>query len=280
MSASTGPTGPTFVIEPTEGWRLPRFREVWAYRELLYFLVWRDVKVRYKQTLLGASWAILQPFLTMVVFSVFFGHLASIPSDDFPYPIFAYTALLPWHLFANSLTESGNSLVTNKELVTKVYFPRLVIPISSVFAGLVDFALAFVVLLAMMYYYGISPTVAVVTLPAFILLACLTALAVGLWLAALNVQYRDVRYTIPFLTQFWLFITPIAYPVSLVPEQWRLLYGLNPMLGVVEGFRWALLGKADALGPSALVSVAMMVVLLIGGLFYFSRVEKTFADVV
>lgn len=280
MTPPTEDTARAFVIEPSRGWSLPPFREIWAYRELFYFLVWRDVKVRYKQTILGASWAILQPFLTMVVFSIFFGHLGNIPSDDFPYPIWAYTALLPWQLFANSLTESGNSLVTNQELITKVYFPRLVIPVSSVVAGLVDFALAFTVLLAMMYYYGIAPTAAIVTLPAFILLACLTAVAVGLWLAALNVQYRDVRYTIPFLTQFWLFITPIAYPVSLVPEKWRLLYGLNPMLGVVEGFRWALLGKADALEPSVLVSVVMMIILLVGGLLYFTRVEKTFADVV
>lgn len=276
--AEAGPR--SLVIEPAHGWVLPPAREVWSYRELLYFLVWRDVKVRYKQTLLGASWAILQPFLTMVVFSIFFGHLGNIPSDDFPYPIFAYTALLPWQLFAHSLTESGNSLITNQGLVTKVYFPRLVIPLSAVLAGLVDFALAFLVLLGMMYYYDITPTLAVLTLPAFIFLACLTALAVGLWLAALNVQYRDVRYTIPFLTQFWLFLTPIAYPVSLVPEQWRLVYGLNPMVGVVEGFRWALLGSADALSPSILVSVVMMLVLLVGGLFYFTRVEKTFADVV
>ena len=280
MNPSPQERPPEFLLEPTRGWRLPDFGEVWAYRELFFFLVWRDVKVRYKQTLLGAMWAILQPLLTMVVFSIFFGHLGNIPSDDFPYPIFAYTALLPWHLFAHSLTESGNSLVTNQELVTKVYFPRLVIPGASVVAGLVDFALAFTVLLAMMFYYGITPTLAILTLPAFIFLACLTSLAVGLWLAALNVQYRDVRYTIPFLTQFWLFITPIAYPVSLVPEKWRLLYGLNPMLGVVEGFRWALLGKADALNASVLVSVLMMVILLIGGLFYFTRVERTFADVV
>lgn len=280
MNSFAQERSPEFLLKPTGGWRLPNFGEIWTYRELFFFLVWRDVKVRYKQTLLGAMWAILQPFLTMVVFSIFFGHLGNIPSDDFPYPIFAYTALLPWHLFAHSLTESGNSLVTNQELVTKVYFPRLVIPVASVVAGLVDFALAFTVLLAMMAYYGIIPTLAILTLPAFIFLACLTSLAVGLWLAALNVQYRDVRYTIPFLTQFWLFITPIAYPVSLVPEKWRLLYGLNPMLGVVEGFRWALLGKADALDASVLVSVLMMVILLIGGLYYFTRVEKTFADVV
>jgi lipopolysaccharide transport system permease protein len=271
---------PLFVIEPSHGWVAPRLGEIWAYRGLFYFLVWRDVKVRYKQTALGAAWAILQPFLTMVVFSIFFGRLANVPSDGIPYPIFAYTALLPWQLFAHALTESGNSLVNNQELVTKVYFPRLIIPLSAVLAGLVDFCLAFTVLIGMMYYYGITPGLAIFTLPFFIFVACMAALAVGLWLAALNVQYRDVRYTIPFLTQFWLFITPIAYPASLVPEQWRLLYGLNPMLGVVEGFRWALLGKADALGPAVFVSLAMTVLLLVGGLYYFRRVERTFADVV
>lgn len=269
-----------FVIEPSRGWVAPKLGELWAYRGLFYFLVWRDVKVRYKQTALGAAWAILQPFMTMVVFSIFFGRLANVPSDGIPYPIFAYTALLPWQLFAHALSESGNSLVNNQELVTKVYFPRLIIPLSAVLAGLVDFCLAFTVLIGMMYYYGITPSLAILTLPLFVLVACMAALAVGLWLAALNVQYRDVRYTIPFLTQFWLFVTPIAYSASLVPEQWRLLYGLNPMLGVVEGFRWAMLGKADALGPSVFVSITMTVLLLIGGLFYFRRVERTFADVV
>jgi len=269
-----------FEIEPSRGWASLKLRTVWAYRELLYFLIWRDVKVRYKQTALGAAWAVLQPVLTMVVFSVFFGQLGKIPSDGLPYPIFAYTALLPWQLFAHTLTESGNSLVSNQELITKVYFPRLVIPLSSVLAGLVDFSIAFSVLLGMMYYYGIAPSMAVLTLPLFIMLACATALAVGLWLAALNVQYRDVRYTIPFLTQFWLFATPIAYPASLVPDPYRALYGLNPMVGVVEGFRWALLGQTDALNPSVFVSVLVVGVLLTGGLFYFRRMESTFADVV
>jgi len=271
---------PTIVIRPSKGWVPLKLKELWEYRELLYFLVWRDIKVRYKQTVLGAAWAIIQPFFTMVVFSIFFGRLAGIPSDGVPYPIFAYCALLPWQLFSHAMVESGNSLVANQNLITKVYFPRLVIPMAPVLAGLVDFGIAFLVLLGMMVYYGMAPTMAVVTLPLFILLAVATALAVGLWLSAMNVQYRDVRYTIPFLTQFWLFITPIAYPSSLVPEGWRVLYGLNPMAGVVEGFRWALLGTENAPGPMLAVSVAVVVALLIGGLYYFRRMEKSFADVV
>ena len=271
---------PHFVLEPSHGWVPLELAKVWEYWELLYFLIWRDIKVRYKQTVLGAAWAILQPFLTMIVFSVFFGKLGGIPSDEFPYPIFVYTALLPWQLFAHALTESGNSMVANQELITKVYFPRMVIPLSTVIAGLVDFGIAFIVLLGMMYFYGIMPTAAILALPLFILLACATALAVGLWLAALNVKYRDVRYTIPFITQFWLLATPIAYPVSLVPEPWRAVYGLNPMVGVVEGFRWALLGKPGTVGPAVVVSVLVMSVLLVGGGFYFSRMEETFADVV
>jgi len=268
------------IIKPSRGWVNLKLKEVWEYRELLYFLVWRDIKVRYKQTVLGASWAIIQPFFAMVVFSIFFGKLAKVPSDGLPYPIFAYTALLPWQLFAHALTESGNSLVASQQLIKKVYFPRLAIPIAAVLAGLVDFAIAFVVLLGMMFYYGIYPTAAIVTLPLFILFAIATALAAGLWLSALNVEYRDVRYTIPFLTQFWLFATPVVYPSSLVPEPWRALYGLNPMAGVVEGFRWALLGKSGGTGPLMLVSVLAVVVLLIGGLIYFRRMEKTFADLV
>lgn len=267
------------IIRPSRGWVSLNLRDLWEYRDLLYFLVWRDVKVRYKQTVLGAAWAILQPFLTMVVFSVFFGRLAKVPSDGIPYPIFAYTALLPWQLFAHALNESGNSLVANQQLIKKIYFPRLVIPISAVLAGLVDFGIAFLVLLGMMCYYGVVPTAAALTLPLFILLAIATALAVGLWLSALNVQYRDVRYTLPFLTQFWLFATPIAYSSTLVPERWRPLYGLNPMAGVVEGFRWALLGKGGV-GPMLIVSVLAVILLLLGGLVYFRRMEKTFADVV
>ena len=269
---------PTIVIRPSRGWVSLDLRDLWRYRELLYFLTWRDIKVRYKQTIFGAVWAIVQPFLTMVVFSVFFGRLVQVPSDGIPYPIFAYSGLLPWQLFSQAVTRSGNSLVANRHLITKVYFPRLAIPISAVLPGLVDFGIAFVVLLAMMIYYRVSPTAAVLTLPLFLLLAVAAALAVGLWLSALNIQYRDVGYTIPFLTQFWLFATPIVYPSSLVPERWRALYGLNPMVGVVDGFRWALLGKAPP-GPLLAISVVVVVLLLIGGLYYFRRMEKTFADV-
>jgi len=267
-------------IEPSRAWIALDLKSIWAYRELLYFLVWRDVKVRYKQTLLGALWAILQPFLTMVVFSIFFGRLAGVPSDGLPYPVFVYAALLPWQLFSYALNESGNSLIANQRLITKIYFPRLVIPVSAVLAGLVDFAIAFVVLIGLMAYYRIYPTLAILTLPFFILLAIATALAVGLWLSALNVEYRDVRYVIPFLTQFWLFLTPIAYPSSLVPEWLRPLYGLNPMVGVVEGFRWALLGTDVHIGVLTMVSVVVVVLLFLGGLIYFRRMERTFADVI
>jgi lipopolysaccharide transport system permease protein len=271
---------PTVVIRPSKGWVSLNLRDLWDYRELLYFLVWRDIKVRYKQTALGAAWAILQPFLTMVVFSIFFGRLAGVPSGNVPYPVFSYAALLPWGLFARALTESANSLVVNQQLITKVYFPRLAIPIAAVLSGLVDFGIAFTVLLVLMLYYGIIPTLAVVTLPLFLLLAIATALAVGLWLSALNVRYRDVRYTIPFLAQFWLFATPIAYSSSLVPQEWRAWYGLNPMAGVVEGFRWALLGETGSVGPLVFVSTVMVIFLLVSGLFYFRRMEKTFADLV
>ena len=268
------------VITPSKGWVSLRLDELWEYRELLYFLTWRDIKVRYKQTALGATWAILQPLMTMVVFSIFFGKLGGISSEGLPYPIFAYTALLPWQLFSHALTESGNSLVTSQNLITKVYFPRLVIPLAPVLAGLVDFVIAFGILLLLMGYYGIAPTIAIVTLPLFILLALATAIGVGLWLSALNVEYRDIRYTMPFLTQFWLFLTPVAYPVSIVPQRYRALYGLNPMAGVVEGFRWALLGKAENAPSLVIVSIVVVVVTLIGGLYYFRRMEKTFADVV
>ena len=271
---------PTFFIRPQTGWTAAGLKELWEYRELLYFLTWRDIKVRYKQTVLGAAWAIIQPFFMMVVFSLFFGYLARVPSDGIPYPIFAYCALLPWQLFAHALTESSNSLVANERLITKVYFPRLVVPISAVLGGLLDFAIAFVILLLMMAYYGVRPTWAIVTLPAFLLLAMLTALGVGLWLSALNVKYRDVRYTITFLIQFWLFATPVAYSSSIVPVRWRALYGLNPMAGVVEGFRWALLGKSTGPGALLAVSVAVVILILIGGLYYFRRMEAEFADVV
>lgn len=254
--------------------------ELWEYRELLYFLCWRDIKVRYKQTALGAAWAIIQPFFTMVVFSLFFGRLAQIPSDGIPYPLFAYAALVPWSFFAHSLSSSSNSLVDSANLLRKVYFPRLAIPLATVLSGVIDFVIAFVVLLGMMLLYGRTPTANSLWLPLLLLLALTTALGVGLWLSALNVQYRDVRYTIPFLTQFWLFATPIAYPSSLLSEPWRTLYGINPMVGVVEGFRWALLGTATAPGPIILVSALAAVGLLVSGAYYFRRMEKHFADVV
>jgi len=271
---------PTLVIRPSRGWVSLKLGELWEYRELLYFLVWRDVKVRYKQTALGAAWAVIQPFFTMVVFAIFFGRLAKIPSDGIPYPIFAYAALVPWTFFANGLTQSSNSLVGSANLITKVYFPRLTIPIATVLSGVVDFVIAFVVLLGMMGYYGLLPTLNVVWLPLFLLLALATSLGVGLWLSALNVEYRDVRYVVPFLTQFWLFATPIAYPSSLLHEPWRTIYGLNPMVGVVEGFRWALLGAETVPGPIVAVSSLAALIILVGGAFYFRRMEKTFADVV
>lgn len=273
-------TFPTFFIDPPRTWPSIGLREIWDYRELLYFLTWRDVKVRYKQTALGAAWAIIQPVFMMGVFSLFFGLLAGMPSDGIPYPIFTFCALLPWQLFAHALAESSNSLVGNQNLISKVYFPRLIVPISAVLGGLVDFAIAFAILVGMLLFYGIVPGWQIVTLPAFILLAVLTALAVGLWLSALNVQYRDVRYTINFLTQFWLFATPVAYPSSIVPERWRPLYGLNPMAGVVEGFRWALLNKAEPPGAMLWLSIAVVTILLLGGLYYFRRLEQFFADVV
>jgi lipopolysaccharide transport system permease protein len=268
------------TIKPSRGWVSLGLRELWAYRELLYFLVWRDIKVRYKQTILGAAWAIIQPFFTMVIFSVFFGFLARIPSDGIPYPIFAYAALVPWTFFANGLRQASTSLVGNASLISKVYFPRLVIPISTVFSGIVDFLLAFVVLLLMMWYYGTAPTAAVAWLPLLLLLALVTALGVGLWLTAMNVQFRDISYVVPFLVQAWMFATPIAYPSSLLTEPWRTIYGINPMVGVVEGFRWALLGTDTAPGPVVFVSVLVAVLIFISGLFYFRRMERSFADVV
>jgi lipopolysaccharide transport system permease protein len=271
---------PVIVVKPSRGWVSLKLNELWHYRELLYFLTWRDIKVRYKQTVLGAAWAIIQPFFTMVVFSLFFGKLAKVPSDGIPYPIFAYAALVPWTFFANGLSQSSNSLVDNANMLKKVYFPRLVVPLSSVISGVVDFILAFTVLLGMMLFYGIYPTINVLWLPFLLLLTLATSLGVGLWLSAMNVQFRDVRYTVPFLTQFWLFATPIAYPSSLLSEPWRTLYGINPMVGVVEGFRWALLGTDTAPGPIILVSSLVGLALLVSGCFFFRRMEKTFADVV
>jgi len=268
------------VIEPPKGWAPLELGEVWKFHELLFFLTWRDIMVRYKQTALGAAWAILQPVLTMVVFSIIFGGLAHLPSNGIPYPIFTFTALLPWQLFAFALTNSSNSLVGDQKLISKVYFPRLVIPLSSVLAGVVDFGIAFLVLLGMLAWYGIVLTPALLLLPVFLLLALTSAMAVGLWLSALNVQYRDIRYVVPFLAQFWMYATPIAYSSELIPENWRWLYSLNPMTGVVEGFRWAILGKSN-LDPFSLgISAVVVVALLIGGLYYFKRMEASFADVI
>jgi lipopolysaccharide transport system permease protein len=268
------------VIRPSSGWLPLNLRAVWEYRELLYFLTWRDVKVRYKQTALGVAWAVLQPLLLMGAFSIFFGRLAKVPSDGLPYPIFAFSALLPWQLFAHALAQSSNSLVANDKLITKIFFPRLVIPLSAVLSGVIDFFIAFGVFLVLMVYYGIPPTGAFWSIPFFVLLAVATALAVGLWLAALNVEYRDVRYVVPFIIQFWFFVSPVAYPTSLVPGPWQLLYAVNPMVGVIEGFRWALLGKTPGPGWELMISVAVIAVLLTGGLYYFRRMERTFADLV
>ena len=271
---------PVIVVKPSKGWISLNLDELWEYRELLYFLTWRNIKVRYKQTVLGAAWAIIQPFFTMVVFSLFFGKLAKVPSDGIPYPIFAYAALVPWMFFANGLNQSSDSLVGSADLIKKVYFPRLIVPISSIISGVIDFVLSFLVLVGMMLFYGIFPTANCIWLPFLLLLAFVTSLGVGLWLSALNVQFRDVRHTVPFLTQFWLFATPIAYPSSLLPEPWHTLFGINPMVGVVEGFRWALLGTETAPGPIIIVSSLVALVLLVGGAFFFRRMEKTFADVV
>jgi len=279
MSAESH-AGHTVIIRPSHGFVQLKLEKLWEYRELLFFLLWRDVKVRYKQTALGVGWAVIQPTLTMIVFSIFFGWLGKIPSDGLPYPVFVYTALLPWQLFAYSLTESSNSLVSNEKLISKVYFPRLVIPLSSTLAGVMDALIAGVVLLGMMGYYGIMPTGSVWALPLFALLAIGAALGIGLWLSALNVEYRDVRYTLPFLTQLWLFATPIAYPSSLIPESWRALYGLNPMVGVVEGFRWAILGANSPPVPMLAASVIASLLLLFSGLYYFRRMERTFADTI
>ncbi len=278
-SLGVAPELPVTIIDGEERRLGSRLSDLWNYRELLYFLAWRDFKVRYKQTLLGAAWAIIQPLFTMVIFSIFFGYLGKIPSDGVPYPVFTYCALLPWSLFAHALTECSNSLVNNQNLIRKVYFPRLIIPIAPLFVGLVDFGIALCVLIVMMLVYGIVPGIAVLTLPLFVILSVTTALAVGVWLSALNVQYRDIRYTVPFLTQIWLFATPVAYPASLVPEPWRTVYGLNPMAGVVEGFRWALLDHTTAPGALITISVAAVTILLIGGLRYFMRMERTFADI-
>jgi lipopolysaccharide transport system permease protein len=267
-------------ITPPHGWLELNLREFWAFRELLYFFVWRDIKIRYKQTAIGAAWAVLQPLLTMIVFSLFFGKLAKIPSHGLPYPIFYYTALLPWTYFATALQNASNIIVDQQRVITKVYFPRLVLPTAAVLAGLVDFGIAFLLYIPLQLYYGIAPTRAVLLLPVFLLLAVLTVLGVGLWLSALNAVYRDVRYIVPFLVQFWMFASPVAYPSSLVPARWQLLYGLNPMAGVIEGFRWSLTGQGRPPGLILLASTGMVLLMLVGGLIYFQKMETTIADVV
>ncbi|HSL05103.1 MAG TPA: ABC transporter permease [Nitrospiraceae bacterium] len=271
---------PTFVIQPQRGLDSLEVASLWEYRELLYFLVWRDVKVRYKQSFIGAGWAIFQPAMSMVIFTVIFGNFAKMPSDGLPYAVFAYSALLPWTYFSSALSRSGVGLVSNANLITKVYFPRLIIPLAGVIAPAVDFLFAFLLLLGLMAWYGIAPTWGILALPLFFLLAMTTALAIGLWLSPLHARYRDVGHTIPFLTQFWMFASPVVYPVSLIPESWRLIYSLNPMVGVIEGFRWALLGKGNPDFAPMLVSIAVVLVLLAGGIVFFKRMERTLADVI
>ena len=272
---------PVTIIEPSRGWLSLNLQEIWARHELLYFLVWRDVKVRYKQTVVGAVWVILQPLMTMVVFTVIFEKFAKMPSDGLPYPLFAYAALLPWNYFAKSLNSCINSVAGNAHLITKVYFPRLLLPLSATLSGIIDVGVAFVFLFGMMMWYGIVPNwSALIVVPLLVLLTMITALAVGLWLSVINVRYRDVGQAIPFLTQLWLFVSPVAYPVSVVPEQWRLLYSLNPMTGVIEGFRWALLGKESPPVTPLVLSIVVVVGLLWGGIIFFKRMEQTFADVV
>ncbi|HLO28389.1 MAG TPA: ABC transporter permease [Anaerolineales bacterium] len=278
--SSTMTKRPVTNIRPPKGLAALDLHELWAYRELLYFLVWRDVKVRYKQTAIGVAWVVLQPFLTMVVFSIVFGKLMHVPSGETPYPVFAFVALLPWTFFAGAISRSGNSLIYDANLVSKVYFPRVILPLAAVLSNLVDFGVAFIILIGMMLILGVIPGVWIFTLPLFLLLALITALAIGLWLSALNVKYRDIGYVIPFLIQLWLFLTPVAYPITIIPDRWRLLYSLNPMVGVVEGFRWAVLGQQNLSWNLMLVSILLILALFIGGLSYFRRMEFEFADVV
>jgi lipopolysaccharide transport system permease protein len=285
LSASTSASLPlpsgassTIRIEPPRGFFELRLREVWAYRELLYFFIWRDVKIRYKQTAIGVLWVILQPVLNMLVFTLFFGRLAKLPSDGLPYPVFYFAALIPWTYFSYSLSSTTSIVVDSQNLITKVYFPRLILPISAALSGLVDFAIGFIVLSIVCFAYGILPTLAALWLPVLLLLALFTALGAGLWFSALNALYRDVRYVIPFLIQFWMFASPVAYPSSLVPARWRWLYGLNPMAGVIDGFRWAITGHGRAPGLLLLASSAAVAVVLLGGVFFFNRMESTVAD--
>jgi lipopolysaccharide transport system permease protein len=270
----------TIYIKPSAGLTALNLRDLWVYRELVYFMVWRDIKVRYKQTILGAAWAVIQPVLTMLVFNFIFGSIAKVPTDGIPYPIFSYTALLPWGLFVAALNNASRSLTSNTNMVQKIYFPRLVLPLASVLGGLVDFAIAFLILIVMMIYYKVTPTAAIWTLPLFILLTIVAALGVALWLSAINVQYRDVNYVLPFLTQFWLFLTPVAYSAKVISDKWQIVYSLNPMAGVVNGFRWALLGTNTGPGLYMAVSVCIALIFLISGLFYFRSMERTFADLI
>jgi lipopolysaccharide transport system permease protein len=280
-TAAVKPEPRITMVKPASGLSALNLRDLWAYRELIYFMTWRDLKVRYKQTILGAGWAILRPFMTMVVFSIFFGGLANVKSDGIPYPIFSFSGLLPWELFATALTVASRSLVQNSNMITKIYFPRVILPLASVLAGVVDFLIAFVILLLMMVYYRIPPSPHIWALPFYLLLALVASLGVGLWLSALNVKYRDVGYVSPFLTQFWMFLTPIAYGASYIPAQWQFVYALNPMVGVVNGFRWAMLGTPQgAPDLSLLISIGVALLILISGLFYFRRMEREFADMV
>jgi lipopolysaccharide transport system permease protein len=281
MSAGSEAATTVTVIEPARGWVPLKVRELWQYREVLYYLVWRDIKVRYRQTVIGATWAIIQPLMTMVVFSVFLGKLAKVPSDGAPYPLFAFAALVPWSFFANAVTQSASSLVASGNLITKVYFPRLLVPLGRVLAGLPDIGLSFLMLVALLAMYGhFQLNLALLWLPLVAVLALLTAFGIGLWLSALNVQYRDIQHAVPFLVQIWLFATPIAYPSSLLAEPWRTIYGLNPMVGVVEGFRWSLLGSGRPPGLPLMISIGAALFLVVSGAFFFRRVERTFADVI
>ncbi len=270
----------TIYIKPSIGITALNLRDLWIYRELIFFMIWRDIKVRYKQTLLGAAWAIIQPVLTMLVFNFIFGTVAKVPTEGLPYPIFSYTALLPWGLFSAALNNASRSLTTNQNMITKIYFPRLVLPLASVLGGLVDFAIAFLILIVMMIYYKTAPTAAIWTLPLFLLLTVITALGVALWLSAINVQYRDVNYVLPFLTQFWLFLTPVAYSAKVISAKWQIVYSLNPMAGVVNGFRWALLGTNTGPNLNMAVSVCISLIFLVSGVFYFRSMERTFADTI
>jgi len=268
------------LIQPSKGLFHFNVKELWQYHELLYFLIWREVKVRYKQTMIGGAWAILQPVMTMAIFSIIFGRFAKIPSDGLPYPVFTYAALLPWMFFAQALTRSGASLVENANLITKVYFPRLMIPLGAASAPIVDFMVSFMVLLGLMAWYGIHPTWGILALPLLLLLTLMTAFSVNLWLSPLNVKYRDVGHAFPFLVQFWMYASPVAYPLSLIPEKWQFLYSLNPMVGVIEGSRWALLGKQSPNFMTMVISVIAVMALFLGGLLYFKKMERTFADVI